>query len=93
MSLNRYLKSRTLQFYSVYQSDTAFLIILGKEPKGRCPARHSLPQSLQDTETAHSAFRLSSLKYHTMPTASAKAQPMGMDHQMPSTPSHVKASQ
>lgn len=27
MSLNRYLKSQTLQFYSVYQSDTAFLII------------------------------------------------------------------
>ena len=30
MSLNRYLKSHTLQFYSVYQSDTAFLIILTK---------------------------------------------------------------
>ena len=28
MSLNRYLKSHTLQFYSVYQSDTTFLIIL-----------------------------------------------------------------
>lgn len=27
MSLNRYLKSHTLQFHSVYQSDTAFLII------------------------------------------------------------------
>ena len=33
MSLNRYLKSRTLQFYSVYQSDTTFLIILGKDIK------------------------------------------------------------
>lgn len=31
MSLNRYLKSHTLQFHSVYQSDTAFLIILGKD--------------------------------------------------------------
>lgn len=31
MSLNRYLKSHTLQFYSVYQSDTAFLIILAKD--------------------------------------------------------------
>ena len=31
MSLNRYLKSHTLQFYSVYQSDTAFLIILCKD--------------------------------------------------------------
>ena len=31
MSLNRYLKSHTLQFHSVYQSDTAFLIIPGKD--------------------------------------------------------------
>lgn len=31
MSLNRYLKSHTLQFHSVYQSDTAFLIILAKD--------------------------------------------------------------
>ena len=31
MSLNRYLKSHTLQFHSVYQSDTAFLIILCKD--------------------------------------------------------------
>ena len=31
MSLNRYLKSHTLQFYSVYQSDTAFLIIHRKD--------------------------------------------------------------
>ena len=31
MSLNRYLKSHTLQFYSVYQSDTTFLIIRGKD--------------------------------------------------------------
>ena len=31
MSLNRYLKSHTLQFYSVYQSDTAFLIIRRKD--------------------------------------------------------------
>ena len=31
MSLNRYLKSYTLQFHSVYQSDTAFLIILCKD--------------------------------------------------------------
>ena len=31
MSLNRYLKSHTLQFHSVYQSDTAFLIIRGKD--------------------------------------------------------------
>ena len=30
MSLNRYLKSHTLQFHSVYQSDTAFLIIRGQ---------------------------------------------------------------
>ena len=33
MSLNRYLKSHTLQFHSVYQSDTAFLIILIKEKR------------------------------------------------------------
>lgn len=33
MSLNRYLKSHTLQFYSVYQSDTAFLIIHRKEDR------------------------------------------------------------
>ena len=31
MSLNRYLKSHTLQFHSVYQSDTAFLIIHGND--------------------------------------------------------------
>ena len=31
MSLNRYLKSHTLQFHSVYQSDTAFLIIRCKD--------------------------------------------------------------
>lgn len=31
MSLNRYLKSHTLQFHSVYQSDTAFLIIQCKD--------------------------------------------------------------
>ena len=31
MSLNRYLKSHTLQFHSVYQSDTAFLIIRDKD--------------------------------------------------------------
>ncbi len=31
MSLNRYLKSHTLQFHSVYQSDTVFLIILCKD--------------------------------------------------------------
>ncbi len=31
MSLNRYLKSHTLQFHSVYQSDTAFLIIPRKD--------------------------------------------------------------
>lgn len=31
MSPNRYLKSRTLQFYSVYQSDTTFLIIPCKD--------------------------------------------------------------
>ena len=35
MSLNRYLKSHTLQFYSVYQSDTAFLIILCKDNANR----------------------------------------------------------
>ena len=35
MSLNRYLKSHTLQFHSVYQSDTAFLIIRGKDTQNR----------------------------------------------------------
>lgn len=35
MSLNRYLKSHTLQFHSVYQSDTAFLIIRCKENKNQ----------------------------------------------------------
>lgn len=34
MSLNRYLKSHTLQFHSVYQSDTAFLIIPLKDTSG-----------------------------------------------------------
>ena len=31
MSLNRYLKSHTLQFHSVHQSDTVFLIIRRKD--------------------------------------------------------------
>ena len=35
MSLNRYLKSHTLQFHSVYQSDTAFLIIRCKDNTNR----------------------------------------------------------
>ena len=39
MSPNRYLKSHTLQFCSVYQSDTTFLIILCKDSANERNAR------------------------------------------------------
>lgn len=43
MSLNRYLKSHTLQFHSVYQSDTAFLIIRRKDTEKVGMLRLRLP--------------------------------------------------
>ena len=45
MSLNRYLKSHTLQFHSVYQSDTAFLIIRCKDNANKREAQNDWRQN------------------------------------------------
>ena len=67
MSLNRYLKSHTLQFHSVYQSDTAFLIIPCKDKRFTTEA---YGQTLKNTEKQGEKHFFT---YICLPTTKTKA--------------------